>query len=980
MIEFKNIVKVFHNYNNNKVTALKGINLKLASTGLVFIAGPSGGGKSTLLNILSGVDVQTSGDMLVNGVNTKKLGAVGFDGYRNNFVGIVHQDLHMLDHLTLGQNVALAMELQGVKPDAEKITELFKKLGISGLENRHANQCSVGQCQRAAIARTLVKNPKILIADEPTSNIDPENRKEIYALLKEISKEVLVIAATHNNDMIDRYADRILRIKDGGIAEDSVTGGDNTNIEVFDKGNVVAIEPGTVLSSGDVEQLNNIIRANNKKGVFMCFEKSAAKVQQINPNAAQQMLRSTLRKKQKAKEKTKKEKLQRLEDLTDSGVFQFEKAKLPTKAAWRMSMVNFTSNKLRSIFTVVLSFLAIMFYALATSLAQVNQNSLIISTFAADSEPYITFGTNSKLFNSSNPFGDDVPDWTAGSSASDLYGNSGLVYDFGKSATTGAPTDAGGPSAGDPNPASRAHIYGVRKAIVPVCEGDTNKFGVQLEEGSWPTTSTDANNIVISDFVAVQLQTAYYLQAIASKIDSANYVPTFQQMVGLDTFVGRDLILIDGVEFKIIGIYKTDFRDFFVFDSVSGYLKVYPETSAFFQPDLIRLRPILSKNQKMRAEYLLQNDYVTAFVSPEFVNTEKNVYMLYGDAMEKSDYYITQHSKGAPEGMLYRSIERATKDFTFGGVALVNSQKLTEDISPGTIKISEQFYYDMMGGKPGDLEEGKIKSAISGSELKFEFSIAKRVYSYSVLPDWSESDTSTNALKSTQSGYYTLKTFAFTIDRELEDINGKNYSVLLNGADFKELMQAFYMPSTSFAVAGSYSTKTLQTIFNRMGGDVTPMYGNSAAISEYTGSFDSMSGAMTTASIALAIFVAALMYNYIFQSIRSKRKSIAVIRSMGARTGDIFKIFFLEAAVIAGLVILGSFISIIVACVVGNAIIGAAAGMSLAILVPDAVFMLIVLGTVLVLILASYMIPVYAYARHNSSKGLVRNINIKSDN
>lgn len=985
MVELRNIVKIYDNYNNNKVTALKGANLKFGSTGLVFVAGPSGGGKSTLLNILSGIDVPTSGEMLVNGVGTDKLGAKGFDGYRNNYVGIIHQDLHLLDHLSLKQNVALAMELQGFKPNMAQISILFTRLGLDGMEDRYPNQCSVGQCQRVAIARTLIKKPKILIADEPTSSVDPETRMEIYELLKEISKDVLVVAATHNRDMVERFADRLIMINDGEITADIITGKDNSNIALFDQGKVIAVEAGAVLAAGDVDKLNNIIRKNNKSGVFLCLETDAARVPEINPNAAKEIIQSTLKEKVKTKEKDKKEKREKLENEQQTGIFQFEKGNLPFKAAFRLSMVNFTSNKFRSIFTVVLSFMAIMFFALTSNMARVDLNNLTIRTFADGKDAYITFASNAQLFNHTDPFGDEREEWIA-SSGTNTFGKSGLIYDFGKSAVTRAPEFA---TFGEPN----GRIYGVQKVTVDEYTQKTvgkNKYGIELEEGHWPRTSGDRKGVVISDFIATQIRTAAYLHALSTG-KQLTYVPTFEEIVNPPasrTSEGLNEILINGEPYIIIGIYKTDYKDFFIFDSnAAEFFATFPEpvTAKYFHPDFMRIRSDLSNNQKLRAEYLLQNDYVTAFVSSEFITkaplsgSSSEIYLHSKELAdtENIDYYITQHTRGAPGGLGPNRKELKDTDVSFASNKHFNDPL----IGNNRIRVSKQFYMDFIA-QPGDTITGNTID--SASTQHFWFNIAKRVQQYNILPDWSGADqSSVLSDKATIHGYHILRDFNFIVEPELLSGNGygpSNYSILFSETDFEQLIQALVMPSTSFIAAGSYSANTLNTIFDRMGSDITPSYADSAAISDNVKTFDSLSNTMTTASIAFAVFVAALMYSYIFQSIRSKRKNIAVIRSMGARTWDIFKIFIIEALVIAGLICFGAFFSVGIASALGNAIIAANTGMRLLIFSLDAALLLFILGGTLIVISASYMLPVFAYARHNSAKGLVRNINVKSDN
>jgi ABC-type multidrug transport system ATPase subunit/ABC-type antimicrobial peptide transport system permease subunit len=868
------------------------------------------------------------------------------------------------------------MELQGGKADPAAISELFTKLGIPELVNRYPNQCSVGQCQRAAIARTLIKKPKIVIADEPTSSVDPETRIEIFTLLREISKDVLVVASTHNRDMIERFADRVLMMANGKITEDRITGGENCNIEVFDKGKVIAVEPGSILTGTDIDTVNDIISKNNKKGVFLVFETDPARVQSINPNVAKDMVSATLKEKQAKKAREEKAKIEKIENMQESGVFQFEKAKLPVKSAFRLSMVNFTSNRVRSVFTVVLSFLAIMFFMLTTSLARVDVNKLIINTFARGDDPYIIYSSNERLFNLNSDanqhherdkFGVNMGAWTLNGSAD----KSGLVYDFGKMSMSAAPEHAqqGG---------KETTIYGVRKLIVEdTSTGNTNKFGVNLLAGRWANSNdSDEKSIVISDFVATQIRTAAFIK-------DPTTVPSFADMVNPENVLGQNKILIDGVnEFTIIGIYETNFRDYFVMNyNDTRFLQVFPISLDSFKADAMRINPGLKRGDRLRAEFLIQNDFVTGFVSSKFISkgfAQGPSREFFEFDQSESDYFMTQHLYGARDRDLTEKIDN-------NGITFVNNKNFFagfESITPGVIRVSEKFYKAFIDADATVANSGGVLTVSPLVPQVYEFKAAKVAQTYSIVRDWTEADSGAHRIANDPAAhvYHILAEFKFEIDTTLLSADFDGYAIQLAATDFERVIQSLVMPSMSFAVAGSYSASTLRTVFGKMGNDVTPSYADSVIITEHAGSYSSLSNALVTASVAYAIFVIALMYNYIFQSIRSKRKSIAVIRSMGARTFDIFKIFLLEALIISALICLGAFMSVGIATALGNAIVSASSGIALSIFALNAGFLFLMLIGAVLVIFTSYMLPVFRYARHRKHKGLVKNLNVRSDN
>ena len=221
MIELKNVSKTYKSKKATNTTALKDIYIKFPEKGLVFILGKSGSGKSTLLNILGGLDKYDSGDLIINGKSTKNFTAKDFDAYRNTHIGFIFQDFNLLENYSIEKNISLSLELKNEKVDKSKIEDTLKIVGLEGFEKRKTNELSGGQKQRVAIARALIKNPNVILADEPTGNLDSVTGKQIFELLKELSKEKLVVIVSHDNENAQKYADRIIELKDGNIISDT---------------------------------------------------------------------------------------------------------------------------------------------------------------------------------------------------------------------------------------------------------------------------------------------------------------------------------------------------------------------------------------------------------------------------------------------------------------------------------------------------------------------------------------------------------------------------------------------------------------------------------------------------------------------------------------------------------------------------------------------------------------------------------------
>lgn len=220
MLELKNITKIYRSKKGPKTTALNDVTLKFGTEGIVFILGKSGSGKSTLLNIIGGLDTPDSGYVIINGKSSSDFKPSTFDSYRNTYLGIVFQEFNVINDFNVYQNVELSLKLQNKKNNRNKILDTLKNVGLNNLENRSMNELSGGQKQRVAIARAIVKNPSIILADEPTGNLDSQTSAQVFSILKEISKTKLVIIVSHDVQSAKKYADRIIVFSDGVVSDD----------------------------------------------------------------------------------------------------------------------------------------------------------------------------------------------------------------------------------------------------------------------------------------------------------------------------------------------------------------------------------------------------------------------------------------------------------------------------------------------------------------------------------------------------------------------------------------------------------------------------------------------------------------------------------------------------------------------------------------------------------------------------------------
>ena len=220
MIKIQGLNKIYRSKMRAKCHALKNINLTLPDSGLVFVLGKSGSGKSTLLNLIGGLDSITSGNIIVNGNDITKFSENDFCNYRNDHVGFIFQDYHLINDLTVYENIALSIHLKNDVGDRKKVADALERVGLAGYETRYPHELSGGEQQRVAIARALVKRPHVILADEPTGNLDFLTSKAVVNILNELSRDCLILIVSHSVNDANDYADRIIELSHGEIISD----------------------------------------------------------------------------------------------------------------------------------------------------------------------------------------------------------------------------------------------------------------------------------------------------------------------------------------------------------------------------------------------------------------------------------------------------------------------------------------------------------------------------------------------------------------------------------------------------------------------------------------------------------------------------------------------------------------------------------------------------------------------------------------
>ena len=375
MLEIKNLTKIYRSKTGDEVKALDNVSISFPETGMIFILGKSGSGKSTLLNVMGGLDAYDGGEFVIKGKSSKDFAGSDFDAYRNTFIGFIFQEYNVLDDFTVGANIGLALELQGKKATDEKINEILKQVDLLNYAKRKPNELSGGQKQRVAIARALVKEPQIIMADEPTGALDSNTGKQIFDTLKELSREKLVLIVSHDRDFAERYADRIVELADGRILSD-VTKHEKQSVNLSEgiqqiNDRILRIKGGYRLTQNDLQMINEYLQQNNHDIILSGDTRindelrSAAGISAEGNTAVF--------------EETDGEKDIKLRNY-DKKESKFIRSKLPAKNALRIGASGLKHKKFRLVMTIFLSLIAFALFGFADTLGAYDKETAAVSS------------------------------------------------------------------------------------------------------------------------------------------------------------------------------------------------------------------------------------------------------------------------------------------------------------------------------------------------------------------------------------------------------------------------------------------------------------------------------------------------------------------------------------------------------------------------------------------------------------------------
>ena len=901
MIEIKNIVKTYHPKKGDKVVALSDVSVKFPETGLVFILGKSGSGKSTLLNVLGGLDTADSGEIIIKGKSSKDFSQGDFDSYRNTYLGFVFQEYNILEDFNVGANVALALKLQGRKATDEEINEILEEVDLAGFGKRKPNELSGGQKQRVAIARALVKNPEIIMADEPTGALDSNTGIQVFDTLKKLSENKLVLVVSHDRDFAEKYGDRVIELKDGKIISDIEkhrTYAEKTENGLSDYGGKLLKFPkGYKLTQKDVEKINAYL--SEKEAVLAVDDKLTEEVSRA----------------------ARIDKDGRMETFapTDEGKISFSKnagfklikSRMPVKESFKMGASGLKSKPFRLVVTVLLCFVCFAMFGMVDSFAAYDSKDAITNSMYDSGIDYAGFVRYKKA--DEGEFG--TYEFSSAMTADDVRKLAEKGFDvlpvYGDISSPLSMEDSFLKSV------SSVVYKGDVTGFVEVDEAAREKQKIKLSGGRLPEAD---NEVVVSDYVFDCFKKYGYKHVDSegnldeTKNLAAEEIGTCDEFLSREPNVVVNGDVVAGI-FKIVGVFD-DGNDYAKYEKLdkpdlgsSEGIDYYLMTTQLGQERNYGFSCLFLANKGFVERYTATEEYngpgmkfeatrLSGFVSNYYRDTYVSASVYFGYAFKQSDvpakaYYLnsTKTALASDEIALPISVMQELLESYYSSQSDVlekiagwdvkdtsdeNMQKIAKEAAG---LLPERIY--LTATLPYESAERQMSAKIAGFFLPDE-RLTDPANAFSTYSDFVM--TGDGVYKKFQADGETK--YRFAICRLAKD-----------KADIRKAVDASFEESDGVRYG-------LQNYITRMESSVGDIIKSLAKVFLYVG-------------IGVFVFALILFTNYISVSISYKRREIGILRAVGARSSDVFGVFFNEAMVIALIVFL-------LAAIVGGLSVGAA--------------------------------------------------------
>ena len=864
MLETHGLSKIYKPKRGVPVAALSGVDLRFPERGMVFLLGKSGSGKSTLLNLLGGLDRYDSGEIIIKGVSSKDFKQKHFDSYRNTYVGFIFQEYNVLEDFTVGANIALAIELQGRRAGDEEIEEILRQVDLAGYGSRKPSELSGGQKQRVAIARALVKQPEIIMADEPTGALDSATGRQVLETLKRLSAEKLVIVVSHDREFAERYADRIIELSDGKVIRDVEASGEalapEENALSYD-GDTVRVPGGYHLTEADREAINAYLDAR-ASGVTLELCAGQGRRAFVPTDEG------------------------RIPSRVDAA-FHLIKSRLPMRSAVKIGASGLGHKKIRLVATILLSCIAFGLFGLADTFGAYNHVKTCTTSILDSGISYASVVRARKIGT-----GDRFTYWMKwgyklSQNEIDVIGSESGVEMTGVYIPQNARMGFGGQMDTEKlESETDFYIYADHfTGYTEITPEVLRDMRATLVAGAMPDGGK--NEIAVSTYVFESFRRAGYAAP-----DSDDYAA----VRFYDDLVGK-VLLLDGVEYTVTGIVDTGF-------DLSRY-----ET-------LTEAKPGQSAADQL-VEYALFNEFSTA--------------------AEYSMIRVAMTGEGHVDAMV--AARAPVYDITYGWLNYWSEDAYVDPYSITTLDQVKDWEITWIGEEKTTLSENEIlvtADAIQGLNIE----------SYgdaSVSVGYTTGEMSAEKLVATlEKATFEKSLYLHKEDRPRNLSGCKVVGILhvpeehpevsalavLCDSDFEVLADS---PDAAYTFAVGAMPEERQDVetFVRycyeIPADATERLDLQNSVTYELDTVNSLlqdlSRAFLYIGIGFALFAALMLANFIGTSISYKKQDIGILRAIGSRQSDVFRIFFSESFIIAMINFVLSAAGVAVATAVINAVI-----------------------------------------------------------
>ena len=877
MLKVLNLVKTYKSKNADTVYALNDVSIEFPETGLVFLLGKSGSGKSTLLNAIGGLDTFDSGEIIIKGKSSKKFSQSDFDSYRNTFIGFIFQEYNILENFTVAKNLALALELQGKKARKEEVNALLEQVDMQAYANRKPNQLSGGQKQRVAIARALIKNPEIIMADEPTGALDSATGKQVMDTLKKLSATKLVIIVSHDREFAEIYGDRIIELKDGKILHDITkkeieAKQSESGIKMIGD-DLIYIKKGQQISGADILHLTSLIKkGTTDNDLFISFDKDAnQKLKEgakINDSGNKETFVDTQPQDIKSKQYNGNDLKLIRSHLKFSDSFKMGASSLKTKVG-------------KLIFTLLLSFFAFTVFGLVDTFSTWNRANSVYEGIKYDSQKIVLLKKQQKEEGSTYP--------------RDMNFNSIDISELKQK----FPDYTFKPAAGN------GYFYGSNMAVV-------GKELTSQVNDIWQFGATKYVNFTSADLRASGLKIEGRLPANDTEIAITRHLFNVLKKTLKDT----TLTSYSGLKLTINYFYDDTRTNLVKFDVV-GIVEDNSDFSEFenYDDNEIRENYKISNAINIAITSGISNWVFVSSANVERLNDANNstrVYMSATDGDYRQNVYgddvTTAFNAWADETVAtssynntYETLKTSYIEYFKGGTdKIIGADGKFVTIANNEVLVSKYVLNGKVSDYETKIDEGTLyvklySDSYGGSELS----------TYKVVGILKDSASSN--IMGGQLFVDNYKVYASMI-------NYRSIFTILKGtdkdADLIKYCETFTSDSTRFAVVNK-ATDVFDTFED--------IISNASRIFLYI-------------AIAFAVFASLLLMNFISTSISYKKREIGVLRALGARGSDIFGIFFNESTIIAFINFFLASVATFVGSMIINRVIIKAIGVSVVLL------------------------------------------------